>query len=166
MSSMAKTVDIMKKHPGQVDTEAGAADIHKRAAAAAAELQKAGIMGAGGQLDLGKFNEAMSAMSEDSKKTFMKGMPGFNDSASAGMLSAALIDMFNKVYKPEIEKEKADTDHKNTGAVNKVAFTGDIHITQDFKDQDPDRVWISFKNGMERQAENALGSNLSEKFGT
>jgi len=39
-------------------------------------------------------------------------------------------------------------------------FTGDIHITQDFKDQDPDRVFLTFKQGLEGLADAAQMSTV------
>lgn len=43
-------------------------------------------------------------------------------------------------------------------------FYGDLHLTQDFKDQDPDRVFVSFKRGLEGLAENPQQSGQGSSF--
>ena len=44
-------------------------------------------------------------------------------------------------------------------------FFGGVHIKQDFKDQDPDRVILTFKKGLAGAASNRTTSRFSSPFG-
>lgn len=46
-----------------------------------------------------------------------------------------------------------------------IAQFGDLHLTMDFKDADPDRVFTRFVDKVQGYAENRIHSALSEKFG-
>lgn len=43
-------------------------------------------------------------------------------------------------------------------------FYGGIKIDQDFKDADPDRIWVSFKEGLEKQADRRLQASSADPF--
>ena len=166
MGNVNKTQQYLKKHGGdlgQEGMEKGAGYIGEQMEAGRAELEKQGLL-KNGVIEMEKFNEVMAAMSDDVRTKFLAalGQTGLTGDASSGMAGAMASEIFKKFNIPDVDKGEG-SDHTPV----KVAanFNGDIHITQDFKDQDPDRVWISFKNGLERQAENSLGSNLTTAVG-
>ena len=44
-------------------------------------------------------------------------------------------------------------------------FYGGVHVKQDFKDQDPDRILLTFKKGLAGAANSRTSSKLGTPFG-
>lgn len=117
-----------------------------------------------------KIAASLRALPEDKQLELIKAVkPGSKSVTSATMDEATgmMVRMFDSLSAGLVKaSEKAVTDpHKTDKSKIQQTFTGDIHITQDFKDQDPDRVFVTFKNDLERLAENTTSSPGALAFG-
>lgn len=130
------------------------------------------LANAEGVVNVGQLQKRLSTLSSEELTTFANdlGMVGVK---SAGLLATGFAEMMKKygVKAEELPKgPDAGLDLLAKGKTNKKGdviqnFNGDIKITQDFKDQDPDRVIVRFKDDLEGLAENRTQSNLSTVFG-
>lgn len=73
--------------------------------------------------------------------------------------------MIAKQVSDRVSEEKKALPGRTAKDNNVIAKFGDLHVTMDFKDQDPERVFIRFKERVESYAENRLQSALGEKYG-
>jgi hypothetical protein len=64
----------------------------------------------------------------------------------------------------ETSEERPGAGGLKTRGGAQVNIYGGLHVTQDFKDQDPDRVWVRMKDDIEGQAERRVTSQLKDPF--
>lgn len=68
--------------------------------------------------------------------------------------------------RPEFFKKPGEEGGIKTSGPPVNNFYGNIQVTQDFKDQDPTRVFIAFKEGLAKEARNLTQSALAQPRGT
>lgn len=119
------------------------------------ELRKGGIVGAGGGIDQAGLAEAIANMTHTKKMELSKQLDLSWDFVAketddaAKEIAGKLGAFVNRFSMPV--KEAAD-DKSLRFAKQVVNFNGDIHIAQKFEDQDPDRVFVRFKQDLLREA--------------
>jgi hypothetical protein len=132
-----------------------------------------GIITAGGKVQRGVLTTALESLSA---KDMMK-VAGQLGGTTRGrgtveqqvmMKIADKLEALMRAYPeaaPKVAGEVKPEAMKGKVVKAPVQNFGDVYITQDFKDADPDRVFIRFKNDLENQAENQTQSSLSEWAG-
>jgi hypothetical protein len=97
----------------------------------------------------------------------------WNSLSAPGMAKEAgreIADAMNRFtealmkQRPEFFKAPGEKDALKASGRNNI-FTGDIHVTQDFKDQNPERVFVAFNDGLAQQARNLTQSAMAHARG-
>lgn len=169
MGKVTQTRQYLKAHqagltPDQIEAGKAYAQAH---AAAAMEVLKQKNMLEDGVLAMQKFNGVMDAMSDDVRQNFAKklGMGGLGD-VSSGMLGAAAAELLNHTQQLVTHAATPVTDDKALKFAKQINnFNGGIHITQKFEDQDPDRIFVRFKTGLEREVSSRTQALTAEPQG-
>jgi len=127
--------------------------------------------------DKGNVNKALiergfSQFDDERLKKYSRvlgGAMGLGETSDAGKIAGAFAEMIRTRYimpvkTPEkaVEQISSKDAHKPKTIQN---FHGGITIKQDFKDADPDRVFIRFKEDLARLGENRVQSSEAEAFG-
>ena len=119
----------------------------------ATEFKKFGLITAEGAANLERFDGMIKSMLGEDK--FL----GFSRQELSTGIGGKLVDIF-KMYSGLLGKETAPAETGKRGDRN-LNLNGDIHIKMDFEQMEPDRVFVRFKNDLERAAENRMASMLN-----
>lgn len=166
IGEVQKTQSLMKRFPqgGSLNgfaftPESMMSKMHEQAGVAADVLKAKGMF-ENGAIAAEKFEGIIAAMSDDVRANFVKmmGPTGLSSDASSGQVGLYAAEMMRRYYQENVVAQKAED--KNLHPPKVVAQFGDIYITQDFKDQDPDRVFVAFQDGITRSARDRISSNL------
>lgn len=127
----------------------------------------------GNQLDVAAFRSIFKDAEHKDKRAFVDTIAGKGSFAQGLSHNAAVVEIaetFRRLVataQRPIDIYGPSPDLKSPHPVTKAPvtnFTGDIFITQDFKDADPDRVFVKFKSDMEGLAENPKQSSQGSPF--
>lgn len=169
MGKVTQTQQYLQKHnaglsPDQIEAGKQYAAVHT--AAAQAILKQKGLW-EGNSIAMEKFGGVMDAMADDVRNAFAKklGLAGLGD-VSSGMLGAAAAEVFSKHQIIARQAVTGETNDKNLKFAKQINnFNGGIHITQKFEEQDPDRVFVRFKQGFENEISSRTQSIAAEPEG-
>jgi len=104
----------------------------------------------------------------------MPGMVHWNSMTAPGMTQeagreiATAMNKFMEAFmaqRPEFFKKPGEEGGPTTKGPAVNNFYGGVHITQDFKDQDPQKVFIAFNDGLARQAQHLTQSSVAHGRG-
>lgn len=97
------------------------------------------------------------------------GFGGAVEEKAGEIFARHLEDLSKKHFvKPSLDAEVAQPSAIHPKGIRKAQITqnfGNVYVQQDFKEGDPDRVFIRMKQGFEGLAEKRLQSGLSEVYG-
>lgn len=165
-----KTENLIRKHERQLSADQVAymrdqADQH--AGLALKILDQKGLI-EGSNVNLEKFNGIMSAMGDDVRERFQQlvGSTGFSGDMSSGMLGSFAAEILQRHMAGQRFAELLapdDSKRKTAGTIQN--FYGGIHITQNYEEAEPDRVFVRIRSDLESYAHRRTSSALSEPLG-
>lgn len=141
---------IQNIHGAEAGKMAAAFDLATKAHDAGAQKYVFGILDGNSQM--------RDALIKAGPEIFKTGVDGFMDALKAsgrGDLAKQIQEGYTKVGLAQVGK----------GANINNNFSGPISIKQDFRDQDPDRIVLAFKDDLSKRASSRIGARGSSPLG-